>query len=561
MKAISDRLLKKLQIQDAVTAEAQSTRNLVPEEPGWSRLGTQAASLSGYIESVLRYGFVPSLQQETLARKPGLGVRPVAYWGPIERVVYRALSEVALGPLEKPDRSSKAYVKFMHAPVDRAFELDKAENTDAPRASRTLLMFSMDVPLKYIVKADVSAFYQFVDHDLLQEELVSQGGDAEAVARLGDLLREVEGRGFGLPQLLEPSDWLSEVAIDRVERQVHRAGIETWRFNDDFRLGCSSYEDSLKSIEILDAAARANGFVLNEPKTLTYRFLSYMIESYDASEETSTEVIAADDVETLVGDYTDSFENDADQAVELLGAAQPDAQPPHINLRKARVAEARLLTRALNGLAKAVDARSVDRASQLLTFVPSLTPAICRYLTVCHPKDPAGVAQALDSIRQVLSLSEWQRVWVVDTYRRLELLESPTVSPEAAPRAVWASEQRRGGRTAALRATATRALAHAGRLSVSEVVAGEALEPDCMVMHYADATLGAAIHSTAAQDSKALKAFANESKLHTIACTEVAVTAAAPGAAASNDGDPSGESDSEPSDGGESRADSQTPEP
>lgn len=525
LKALSERLIKKLKIKAAVAAESGAKRNLVPEEPGWARLANQADPLASHIEDLVRSGFAPTLQQETLARKPGLGVRPIAYWGPVERILYRTLSEVAMGPLEKPDRSPEAYVKFMRAPVDRAFELKHLENTSRSSPSQTLKAFSMNVPLKYIVKADISAFYQFVDHDLLLDELVNQGGDAESVASLGELLREVQGRAFGLPQLLDPSDWLSDIAIDRVERQVHRAGIETWRFNDDFRLGCRSYEESLQAIETLDAAARANGYVLNEHKTLTYSFLNYLLESYDATPELTTDVIAKDDVEVLVGDYTDSFEDDPDKAVGLLAEATPNAGKGGINLKLARVQEVRLLMRALNGLAKAGDPRSVGRASELLAYVPSLTPAVCRYLFVSHAKDAEGVAAALDTIRDLLSLSEWQRVWVLDTYRGLDLIESAPTPRAEAPRAKWAFDQRSVGRTSVVRATATRALAGAKQLTVSQVVADGSTEPSCLRMYYAAAALDASA-TALPQDASALAAFRADSLLNKLICNELRPEAA-----------------------------------
>lgn len=524
MKPVSERLLKRLAFAQAVDDEADSVRNLIPDEPGWQTLKTQSSSLAKYVENLLRSGYLPALQQETLARKPSLGVRPISYWGAVERIVYRSLAVVAMGPVKRADRSAEAYVKFMRAPVDRAWELKKAEAGTQASTAQTLSAFSMDVPLKYIVKGDISAFYQFVDHELLLDELVNQGGDAEAVHALGQLLLEVQGRRFGLPQLLEPSDWLSDVAIDRVERQLHRSGLEVWRFNDDFRIGCRSYQDSLQAVERLDAAARANGFVLNEHKTLTYSFLKYMLESYDATPETTTEIIAQDDVEVLVGDYTDTFEDDPDAAVAVLTKASPKtAEGEGVNLRHARVDEVRLLMRALNGLAKAGDPRSVDRSPELMSYVPSLTPALCRYLTHSHAHDAVGVAAALDEIRK-LSLGEWQKVWVLDTYRALDLLEQPNENASSSPRVNWAAAQRLEARTPIVRAAATRALAHARRLNVSEVVADSQENPDALLLYYAAAALDAASASSSSQDASALTAFKAESLLHKMACYQPAPT-------------------------------------
>ena len=79
-----------------------------------------------------------------------------------------------------------------------------------------------------------------------------KGQDYELVNALMQLLEETQGRAYGLPQLLDPSDRLSEVYIDRVERALIRAGFHTWRYNDDFRIGCRDYPETLDAIEHLD---------------------------------------------------------------------------------------------------------------------------------------------------------------------------------------------------------------------------------------------------------------------------------------------------------------------
>src|SRR4051812_39790567 len=52
LKALSERLLKKLKIKAAVVAESEANRNLVPDEPGWARLAHQAGPLANYIENL-----------------------------------------------------------------------------------------------------------------------------------------------------------------------------------------------------------------------------------------------------------------------------------------------------------------------------------------------------------------------------------------------------------------------------------------------------------------------------------------------------------------------------
>jgi RNA-directed DNA polymerase len=191
-------------------------------------------------------------ETEVIQVSKSSGIRPCHVMTFPERVLYRALS-LAVKPFVKdPDRSGRAYEDFKTAPLE-------VEGT------------------RFVVSADVAAFYQYIDHDLLAEELIGQTGDAQVAEALSSLLADIMGRRFGIPQMNHSSDLLSEIVIDIAERQLIRAGFDVVRFNDDFRISASSAIEANRSIELLEECARRIGLTLNEQKTF--------IQSVDAYRE------------------------------------------------------------------------------------------------------------------------------------------------------------------------------------------------------------------------------------------------------------------------------------
>ncbi|GAB3055096.1 hypothetical protein GCM10027053_14880 [Intrasporangium mesophilum] len=484
MEPLSPALIKQLKISNAVKDEAAATRNLVPGEPGWDRLSAKASEVDRNFVGILRNGFLPTPQVELIARKPGHGVRPIPYWGPLERILYRALSEIAMKPFEKPDRSPEAYVSFVKAPVHRSFELQQEENPDSDDDTDKFFHF-LESPLKYVVKSDITAFYQFVDHGILKEELLNHGADFEATSALVELLRETQGRSYGLPQLLEPSDWLSEVYIERVHRQIVRRGLEAWRFNDDFRIATRTYEDALRAIEVLDEASRANGLVISEFKTLTYGMTNYLIDTLALGPSEELEKFIPDEVETIVGDYTDDFDDDEDGAFQLLASASSDANiedPDAIRLRNIKTEDVRRLRRALGALSNADDERAVTHLIKLLIFAPSLTPSICKYVTSLTG-DELGLDEFFDEVIAAPSLNDWQRVWITGTMSTLGLLDGNA----GAARRDWVISERRETRDSVVRSYCSSGLGRAGFLDITEIVADAEDAPQALLTVYADA--------------------------------------------------------------------------
>lgn len=488
MKVLSGKAIQKLDLVGAIEREATTSRNLLPTEPGWDRVNSQRNKVAKFCENSLRAGFHASLEVEVAARKAGHGVRPVPYWGIIERIIYRALTEELLKHQRPLDRTTEAYLRFVRAPVTYASDLQAMESP----GDESKDFFFLNSPVKYVVKSDITAFYQFIDHGILAEELLLIGSDFELIEALLDLLQEVQGRRYGLPQLMDPSDALSEIVVDRIERSLLRDGAATWRFNDDFRIACRTYAEALSAIEMLDRSARMNGLVISENKTVTVGFLRYMLETLGLQRSDVGETISPDQVEDVVGDYSDEFgEDDSDAALALLNSASPGGNAQGgIDLRKTTTTDVRILRRALNGLAKAADARGVSKVLELLIFAPALTPSVMRYLARVAEGDEAAVAAVIDSLMNNVSQNEWQQIWLIDLMRQLGLLD-PAVGSSADTRVDWVVAVRLATRSAPLRSVATRALASSARIDFTAVIGDTAASPQALLPIYAMACMEA----------------------------------------------------------------------
>jgi hypothetical protein len=376
-----------------------------------------------------------------------------------EQILYRCLTEIVLQDLEPPDRSPQAYADFVQAPIYYA-------SSRAGGQGPFRMIFGSDIT--HVLKSDITAFYQYVDHAVLRNELLTLSADFDAVDALLMLLREVQGRDFGLPQLYYASDWLSEIYIDVLERVLLRRGLAVWRFNDDFRVACVGYEKVLSSIEQLDAAARDLGLVVNEFKTVSPRYGTYVSDVLGVTaEEQPHAQLPADDVEALVGDYTETELESEDEALRLVLSVREHPEEDELDAHDLSVDNLRRLRRALATLTRAADGRAVDNAVLLLVYAPSLTPRVVAYLAATGRVEPDRVAQAIDLAVSRVSFGSWQSLWWLYLIDELDFLRNDLGNFQA--RVNWTLGIRAQLTNTGTIAFANLALARAGMTTVEEL--------------------------------------------------------------------------------------------
>lgn len=464
MQEVPAAILKKLDLRRAAEDEAVAWRNLLPPEPWCQHVAQSPGHFANWVHSRLSSGARNASSAIVEARKAKQAFRPVPVVGVGERIALRALTDWVLEGLDMPQRDQEEYRTFVSGPINRAFP--KGKSTRLSQAA-----------IDYVVQADIAAFYQYVDHGVLLEELQVRTGKVEAARLLIELLGEIQGATYGLPQLLEASDALSEVYIQILERDVIRRTPDVWRFNDDFRIGANGYGNAQQALEDLSSAARPLGLILSDHKTSILKFSTYFWQNAIGEVGDSDVEVNPEEVEVWSESYPDLSDD------ELLEAAQgtvsrldADSDDP-INLTDPQSSDIRDLRRAFNTLGRHGDGSGLRYVEEVFRFVPQLTPRLCDYMVATH-RSGRGVTRVWNSIsRRSATHNAWQRAWL--TYVARECAIASKGSED------WLQSQFRKAPSGLLHAEASLSLAQSDGVDFEQLDGALRTQPEALAPWYA----------------------------------------------------------------------------
>lgn len=393
----------------ALEAEARYDRNWLPPEPWWNALLSNKTDVASAIRRRLARGGKWDRSATVDVRKPGHGIRPVSVMSPEVRIVYRAVASALVQPENRPDRSAKKYAEFVLEPV-----------WGGTRSSTSSFLNPLDTRYSHVVITDIVAYYQYIDHALLRDELDLVGGDIRLIDALVELLADIEGRSFGIPQRSAPSDWLSDLYAARIDRWMTRDGFDVWRYNDDFRVGCTSYAEALRAIESLSRAAREIGLVLNDQKTAAPTFATYLNHNVNVEIHDTSAQIDPSDVEAAIStDYAPEDDEqalaEAVQTLDQLWDPETDGRPmpdERWDLRNLSADQHRVVRRALNTLTRQEDGHALPRLLSILAYQPAMTHRVLRYAEALARHRSEDIGRFIELAIARLSLNEWQRSWL-----------------------------------------------------------------------------------------------------------------------------------------------------
>ncbi|SIM53246.1 Reverse transcriptase (RNA-dependent DNA polymerase) [Micromonospora cremea] len=351
------------------------------------------------MQQVVGGRFLPSVEETVVASKINHGVRPVAIWDMPTRVLYGALAMRLEPSLPSVDRGQAQWAAFKRAPLDHDGS--------------------------YIIATDIASCYQYIDHNILMDELLVQVGEHATVNTLGELLSTTQGRTYGIPQQSAASDLLAEVVLDRLERVLVRRGIQAARYNDDFRFTCRSWSDAVRAIEVFSEETRRHGLTMNDLKTLTWKRATYQ-RSLDEAEDLREEIAADAQYDLTLFEYDpygdetgsqppDPTDVDREAAARIIERWAKVGGRSQVATRRVKEHRAllELLPSALATLETepTTDPETLNHLMRMLRFARQMTPAVCRYLA--ERADPAPVIAAFDKLLTSRAyLNEWQCWWL-----------------------------------------------------------------------------------------------------------------------------------------------------
>ena len=308
-------------------------------------------------------------------------------------------------------------------------------------------------PLKddcdYILRADVSGFYESVLHDRLADVLIRATGRREHVDALVEFLNRTMGSNRGLPQGLEPSDALATVYLAEVDSGMIRDGYRYTRHGDDIRVAAETYEDGRGAILSFESRLRRVGLFTNSSKTRVLRRETYergivsikrvlrdtqlqladtRVQALTEDSDALSDALQEAGLDQLGWDF---FYHGNVSLEEVILALEPFVKPNDIEVAEqmlhstiqdapgtsegldAEVFHQRV-TASLVRLAAGRSTAALECAGWLLKSFPDKTEVVCSYLLALAGTEPVTVAREVaEGLSGQCCHTEWESAWVV----------------------------------------------------------------------------------------------------------------------------------------------------
>ncbi|MXZ89366.1 MAG: RNA-directed DNA polymerase [Dehalococcoidia bacterium] len=121
---------------------------------------------------------------------------------------------------------------------------------------------------KYALLTDLTAYFDHVNHKILLGQLRSFRVSEKNLALLGDLLEHWSGGSpVGIPQGLDPSSFLGNIYLDRLDKHMVRKKYHYFRYVDDIRVFANSESELQRAMVDIIRQNRALGLHVQTGKT------------------------------------------------------------------------------------------------------------------------------------------------------------------------------------------------------------------------------------------------------------------------------------------------------
>jgi hypothetical protein len=236
-------LLQRLDLEDSAGLEMQQGATYLPSVTAELAIRSLGSDYADRLRARLTSGLALARREFVWVPKAQVGrYRPVLSLSFSDRVLLRSLIADVTLELEKPSGPS-------------TFETDILINDE----------------VRYVVMTDVSSFYFYIDHALLEARAIEVSGRTDSPEALSNILDLLFEAPTGIPQDFEPSRLLGDLILESVERALIRNGFEVSRQLDDFRIGTRTWGEALQAVELFHDETRRLGLTTNEEKTRIMR--------------------------------------------------------------------------------------------------------------------------------------------------------------------------------------------------------------------------------------------------------------------------------------------------
>ena len=306
MNAMLQPIANRLDLTRALK-QAAIPNDLLPPREDDNVTGELGKRFVAHLKKALEEGtYEPDRASFVQVPKRGFTSRPAALLTLTDRVLYEAQVALLRGPLKKYLLPAEVVFWPRESYVDRRWtEFERAPLADANQ---------------YVVQADISGFYDSIDHELLEDLLVKATGERESARTLKEFLSRIMGSRRGIPQGLLPSDTLATAFLQPLDAGLVREGFEYYRHGDDMRVGAPTVSSAREAIATLESCARRQGLLLNGAKCAIVKRANY------EGDLAAADALLQRTKNRLLARRIDRLKSSEDDLIAAMEKAELDAQ-------------------------------------------------------------------------------------------------------------------------------------------------------------------------------------------------------------------------------------------
>lgn len=161
--------------------------------------------------------------------------------------------------------------RFDHTMSDRSFGYRKGRSA---HDAITTLMLDVKDGYRHAVDADIKAFFDSIDHDVVMSRVRARIADGRVLDLFEAFLvagvmedGKVTVPTAGTPQGGVVSAWLSNLVLDDLDKALERGGLRHVRYADDFVVLCKSHTEARQALSLIREVLDSLQLQLHETKT------------------------------------------------------------------------------------------------------------------------------------------------------------------------------------------------------------------------------------------------------------------------------------------------------
>lgn len=183
-----------------------------------------------------------------------------------DRIAYQAVVGSFAAKAEAQTYSAVYSARLAEKPGKYFF---RQKGTDAWLAFRKAALREFEAGGEWLVKTDLTAYFDTISHDLLIDEVVALNVPGRTVGILRTMLRQwAIVPGIGIPQGPNASRLLGNLYLHPVDRAMAEGEYGYFRYLDDIYIVAKTKREATAAIRLFERECRLRGLLVSSSKTV-----------------------------------------------------------------------------------------------------------------------------------------------------------------------------------------------------------------------------------------------------------------------------------------------------